>query len=73
MCDVIIEVKTFEVINREALSDPTMRVGCLPCGDDDSDAASAVSEPLAAQIRYVVEDSFVRPRLFSRTFALPYA
>ena len=73
MCDVIIEVKTFEVINREALLDPTMRVGCLPCGDDDSDAASAVSEPLAAQIRYVVEDSFVRPRLFSRTIALPCA
>ena len=52
MCDVIIEVKTFEVINRETLFDPTMRVGCLPCGDEDSDAASAYSEPLAAQIRY---------------------
>ena len=56
MSDVIIEVKTLEVINREALFDPTMRVGCLPCGDEDSDAASAYSEPLAAQIRYVVED-----------------
>merc|ERR1719471_1892590 len=51
MSDVIIEVKTLEVKNREALFDPTMRVGCLPCGDEDSDAASAYSEPLAAQIR----------------------
>ena len=58
---MIIEVKNFdfEVINREAVLDPTMRVGCLPCGDEDSDAASAYSEPLAAQIRYVVNDFHV--------------
>ena len=42
---------TYEVINRGVLIDPIMRVACLPCGEDDSDAASAVVEPLAAQIR----------------------
>ena len=52
--DAIIEVKIFEVINRGSSIDPIMRVAFSPCGVDDSDAASAVVEPLAAHIRYVV-------------------